>query len=231
VKNQYFGDNRDLFKYDLIYQIVQAGLVKRFTFITMLTENDGTGQGGVTNRGKAKAGKQNEEVVKFLDKCIGENKRNIKQLESFFGKYGISIRIYKKDEHFISRTRQEYFKQIKDELLTKSLILVDPDIGLKDEDERLTDKYLSYSEVKSLYEHMDKSSVLMIFQFIPRVNRETYFPGISKKLREKVGNLPLYISDNQIVFFFLTKSKSLRESLSKEISKYGKCYGLKVGNA
>ena len=227
MKNQYFGDNRDLFKYDLICQIIRAGLVEHFMFIPMLTQSN------EANRSKAKAGRENKELEIFLDECVrqGEEKRNIKQLESFFGKHGISITIYKKDEHFISRTRQEYFKQIKDKLLPKSLILVDPDIGLKDEDERLTDKHLSYSEVKNLYERMDKSSILMIFQFIPHENRENYFRRISKKLDEKVGNLPVYISDNQIVFLFLTRDKSRREALAKTIGDYKRRYpGLRVGN-
>jgi len=220
MKNQYFGDNRDLFKYDLIYQIIQAGLVEHFMFIPMLTQSN------EANRSKARAGRKNEELESFLNECVrqGEEKRNIKQLESFFRKHGINITIYKKDEHFISRTRKEYFKQITDELLPKSLILVDPDVGLKDEDERLTDKHLSYSEVKNLYERMDKSSILMIFQFIPREERNTYFPRISEKLKEKVGDLPIYISDNQIAFFFLATKKSLKDSLCRVITKYQKIY-------
>ena len=71
---------------------------------------------------------------------------------------------------------------------------------------------------------MDKSSALMIFQFIPREKRNTYFPRISEKLKEKVGDLPIYISDNQIAFFFLTKDTSLKELLCKVITKYGKTY-------
>lgn len=50
MKNQYFGDNRDLFKYDLVHKIINAryaGLPKRFTFIPMLTENDNTKQGAI----------------------------------------------------------------------------------------------------------------------------------------------------------------------------------------
>ena len=38
MKNQYFGDNRDLFKYDLFLKIIQkTDSVNRFTFIPMLT--------------------------------------------------------------------------------------------------------------------------------------------------------------------------------------------------
>ena len=43
MKNQYFGDNRDLFKYDLVHTIIRArhaGLPSRFTFIPMLTKDE-----------------------------------------------------------------------------------------------------------------------------------------------------------------------------------------------
>jgi hypothetical protein len=71
---------------------------------------------------------------------------------------------------------------------------------------------------------MDENSILMIFQYIPYVKRKNYFPEISKKLKEKIGNLPIYISDNQIVFFFLTKDAAIRKSLTKIINKYRESY-------
>ncbi len=224
MKNQYFGDNRDLFKYDLIYQIIQAGLVKHFMFIPMLTKNDDTGQGGVANRDKAKAGKQNKELVNFLDKYVNENKRDVKQLKSFFEKKTIKTTIYEKD--FCHERRDEYFEEIGNKLLTKSLVFVDPDIGL--EVKRLREKHIRYKEVQYLCKRMDKSSVLMIFQFIPREKRETCLRRISKRLKEEAGNLPIYISDNQVVFFFLAKDNFLRESLGKEISNYGETHHLRV---
>ena len=58
MKNQYFGDNSDVFKYDLIYQIMQVGLVNYFTFIPMLTENDHKNHGEKSNRKKAMVGKK-----------------------------------------------------------------------------------------------------------------------------------------------------------------------------
>ena len=62
-----------------------------------------------------------------------ENRRNIKQLESFFKNRTIEITIYKKDEneYFSQVKREKYFQEIRDELLLKSLIFVDPDNGLE----------------------------------------------------------------------------------------------------
>jgi len=230
MKNQYFGDNRDLFKYDLIIQIIQAGLVNRFMFIPMLTENDDTGHGEKRDRKKAKAGTENEKLVNFLDKFKKKNKRDIEHLKSFLAKCAIEIEIYYgKGDYFPSQLRDEYFKQIEDELLLKSLILVDPDKGLQmDKSDK---EHILYSEVKTLYDRMDRSSILMIFQYFPREKHDKYLGKTAKELEKAItGDLPLHIDDNNTIFFFLTKeNKSLRKSLGKEISNYGETYHLRVG--
>ena len=70
MKNQYFGDNRDLFKYDLVLNIIQAGLVNRFSFIPMITGDDNTGHGQKYNRDKAKAGKENKALMDVIYKLV-----------------------------------------------------------------------------------------------------------------------------------------------------------------
>lgn len=218
MKNQYFGDNRDLFKYDLVYQIIQSGLVDHFTFIPMLTEPDNTKQGGNRNRDKAKAGTENKDLVRFLNAFEDKNKRDIKQLETFF-KAKDAITIYRSDKYFSHLRRDEYFKKICDKLLSKSLVFVDPDNGL--EIGRTKEKHILYTEVKDLY---NKSSILMIFQFLPRKNREIYFSDIREKVKRAVESIPLHISDNQIAFFFLAKDENVRKLLVTVIQDYKKTY-------
>jgi len=223
MKNQYFGDNRDLFKYDLIWHIMQTGLINHFTFIPMLTEDDDTEHGENRDRKKAKAGTENKPLVKFLDKYRVKSKRNIKELEGFFKD---RITIYGKNKYFSHLQRKEYFKQIEDKLLSKSLVFVDPDTGLQVE--RSGKEHILYCEVKDLYKRMDKNSILMIYQHYPRMrtekNIQQYFYERSEKLKNIAGDLPIYIDDNEIRFFFLTKDKSIQDSLGKQISKYKQSY-------
>ena len=222
MKNQYFGDNKDLFTYDLVLHIIQAGLVEHFTFIPMLTSNDNTRHGSKYRRDKAKAGRENKELVSFLDECVMGGRRDIKQLGSFFGKYGIKMKIYGKD--FSHQQRQEYFEQIGGEFLSKSLIFADPDVGL--EVKRSGKEHILYAEVKDLYQRMDKSSILMIYQYLPRQPRQGYLNMRCEELKEKVaGDYPVCIDDNEIAFFFLTKDESLEHSLTHLISNYVECYG------
>jgi len=221
MKNQYFGDNKDLFTYDLILQIMRSGLVEHFTFIPMLTSNDGTGHGARCRRDKAKAGIKNRELVAFLDECVNGGRRDISQLEGFFGKHGIEMKIY--DRGFSHQERQDYFGQIGGRLLSDSLIFVDPDIGL--EVKKSGEGHILYSEVKDLYQRMDDSSILMVYQYIPRQPRQEYLNNRCEELKEKVaGDYPICIDDNEIAFFFLTKDKSLEHSLLHVIEDYAECY-------
>ncbi len=45
MKNQYFGDRRDFFKFDLLLDLVECQRSRRLLFIPMLTPNDGSGEG------------------------------------------------------------------------------------------------------------------------------------------------------------------------------------------
>ncbi len=220
MKNQYFGDNRDLFTYDLVWEIIRAGLVSRFTFIPMLTPDDNSRHGQKYNRVKA-VGRENKVLMRFLDKCVKNGRRDIQQLKPFFTKQGIETSIY--DRSFSHQKRREYFAQIGKGLLAKSLILVDPDIGL--EVGQPGEKHVSYAELKDLYRRMDKRSILMVFQYFPRVPRLDYLNRRCAELKEKVnGDWPVCVDDNNIIFFFLTKDESLEHSLTHLIGDYTERY-------
>ena len=221
MKNQYFGDNRDLFKYDLIYQIVKAGLVDSVTFIPMLMAPDNTGHGRQTNRNQARVGARNKALMRFLDKCVAEGKRDVRQLESFFGRYGIKVEIYEDD--FSHQHRREYFTRVGGELVAGSLIFVDPDVGL--EVGRPGEKHVLYSEVKDMYEGMDEHSILMIYQHFPRENHLEYLHRRVAELAEKIcGEAPICIDDDEVILFFLTRNEALEESLTHLISDYAGSY-------
>jgi hypothetical protein len=223
VKNQYFGDNKDLFTYDLVMEIMRAGLVASFTFIPMLTAPDATRHGDKANRRRARAGHKNRELMSFLDGCVAEGRRNIKELNGFFKKQGIQMTTYGGDAYFSQRGRQLYFLGIGDGLLANSLILVDPDNGL--EVSQPSEKHLLYAEAKDLYERMADSSILMLYQYLPRVPHQEYLEMRMHALNEYVsGNYPVCVDDDEIAFFFLTKNEALEHSLTHLIADYTERY-------
>ena len=224
MKNQYFGDNKDLFTYDLALQVMRAGLVKRFTLIPMLTPDDGTGHGARADREKARAGTDNRELAAFLDGCRQEGRRDISRLAEFFAGQGIEMTIYGSgDGYFSHRRRQEYFEGIGGELLAGSLVLVEPDTGL--EVKRSGEQQLLYAEVSDLYWRMDNRSILMLCQCLPRRPRQEYLNRRCEELKQKVsGDYPVCIDDGEIAFFFLTKDESLEHSLTHLIADYAESY-------
>jgi len=221
MKNQYFGDTRDLFKYDLIIHLLKSLEPKmRLTFIPMLTENDHKTHGNIINYKHAKAGHNNKVLARFLQDCVRLKRRNIIELERLFKKIGLLLTICCKDKYFSDMNRESYFRNIKSRSLCDSLIFVDPDNGFEVKHMQKPSKYIFYKETGELFHRMNSGSILMVYQHIPRKNRILYFGYISEKLKNITGAYPLYISDNQIVFFFLYKTKQIGPKLSSALKRY-----------
>ncbi len=236
MKNQYFGDTRDLFKYDLALELLLQCNLRRLTFIPMLTRDKPNTHGCRTNYSKTTAGTRRVVLRRFLERCVKGERRNIRELEFFFedGRLPthIEFTIYRRENYFSHETRDQYFSAIRKDLLTRSLILVDPDIGFEVNSMKgREEKYIRYKEVKLLHDRMDPHSILMVFQFIPRVEREIYFSKISSLLKDEVNreHALRFVSDNQVVFFILVKSQKLQDRIEYTLQAYAKRYGLTTG--
>jgi hypothetical protein len=126
MKNQYFGDRNDFFKYDLVLNLIEKiENLKCFTFIPMLTEDDGSSDGALTIYN----GSRRKELDDFLKDCIKKSDRKVKNLRSFMSKYEqIEYRPYKDDEYFLHAEREQYFDSIHSSILNESVILIDPKV-------------------------------------------------------------------------------------------------------
>lgn len=238
MKNQYFGDVRDLFKYDLLQRILkEISPLQRLTFIPMLTKNKSESRdGNKRDFDKAKKdgrpGTNNKKLIGFLKKYgIDKDKRDFTKIENYFESEGIEVLIYKDKEHeyFEHKARERYFKNIPREYLHNPLIFVDPDIGLQVKNS--TKKHLLYPEIGDLYRCTDKDSILMIYQHFPRArnkHKEYLPPGRSNKLKEVTGDLPIWITDNEIIFFLLTQNDELKSQLEGIISRYKRDYQKRI---
>jgi hypothetical protein len=221
MRNEFFGDNRDLFKYDLIKEVILGiQTINNFTFIPMLTKDIGK-HGNQIDRNKAKAGFKNMELTTYLDNCIDNDRRNIIEISGYYKKNNIRINIYKESIYFENRTRQEYFRDIPVDLLIKSLVFVDPDNGL--EIKKSDKKHILYKEIADIFNRME-NSILMIFQFIPREKHKEYIERRSNELNQITGYMPIFISDDVIIFFFLTKNDELKEKSTGILKKYKNNY-------
>lgn len=227
MKNQYFGDNRDLLKFDLVYQIVGNGLADRFTYIPMLTANEAQAEEPHICRYEASGGTQNKELVGFLDKAIINEKRNIGQLEEFFKSSGIPVFIYAREKIFAHEDRRAYFDGIGKSFLTKSLILVDPDKGLEEDTNGAGN--LLFTELKSLYDRMDEDSCLMFTQRFPYDLYEEYLGMRCDEIKDQIpGSQPISVDDLDSIIFFMTKNPSLQKRLLSILQDYTRQYAKKA---
>jgi len=78
VNNKFFADRNDFFKYDLLLEILEkSDLLKQLTFIPMLTPSDKRRGGHRTNYSR---GLMREELFRFLQDCLVNGKRDIREL-------------------------------------------------------------------------------------------------------------------------------------------------------
>lgn len=169
MKNQYFGDIRDLFKYDLIQKIMeQCPTLRQFAFIPMLTANDDRTDGNRRviddKRMQGRPGSENNELKTFLRKFdeVSSKERDFRVIQNYFTGTRIQTEIYDPTpRYFENRERKKYFSNIPGTILESALVFVDPDNGLQVKTP--SRKHILYSEVISLFNCIHDDSLLMIY--------------------------------------------------------------------
>ena len=221
MRNQYFGDSKDLLKFDLIEKVL-AGIpsLERFTYIVTLTDDQEMMPG-------SKLGSNNRQLVEFLEKCLWSERKQVREIVKYYEPKK-TVHIY--DVPFKHATRRAYFDRIPLELLQNSLVSLDPDIGFQSQapDER----HLRFEEAANVLGKMDDSSILMVFQHLRQGKKlADTIKDINLKLREacdqqmKVSELhELWISGAGVDFLFVTRSPKQFEQLHRIATEYREAY-------
>jgi len=225
VKNQYFGDRNDYFKYDLaIFLSEQLTGIKRFTFIPMLTANDGGGDGGLIDY---RQGAGRPDLYQFLKDKLKKRQRKVSHLQEYFKTNGLQFRYCPHgdtlDKEFTNNGREGYFKEIKQGHLRNALVLLDPDNGLevKSAGPKTLHKYVKYNEAKLIYDRMDEKSVLLIYQHLPFLPRPMFIYSLIAKLQEELKSpIPLSVSDGRVAFILIAKTKDRQQELKDVVRDY-----------
>jgi hypothetical protein len=231
VNKTHFGDLRDLFKFDLVRHIMKSmpGLTS-FTFIPLLTESNGRQvkkSDTKTDMAKAvkngKAGSQNSNLLQRVSRLqeIESDLEYVQSLNSYFKNEQILMDILH-PHTFTHKERAQYFQNVFARFPKKSLVFLDPDIGL--EESKPDQRHLLFTEVKKIFDHLDENSVLMIYQHFPRTVHENYIKKRCSQLSEITGSSPLTITDNEILFFLCTKNPDMQKRLETDLEKYANSY-------
>ena len=229
MNRQFFGDTRDLFKYDLVRHVMKAlPVFDSFTFIPMLTEEEAAKKKGssrdfekATKLGKA--GSQNKDLVSHMERLqeIDNDLEYFKTIGAYFKKENIIVDILH-NHPFSHEDRDQYFDNILTHFPKRSIIFLDPDIGL--EESKPSKKHLLFDEVGKIFRKMDPQSVLMIYQHFPREKHEGYVRRRCSEIYTLTDTHPITITDNEIVFFFIMKNPRLHESMGDVLSLYADTY-------
>jgi hypothetical protein len=231
MNRMFFGDVRDLFKFDLVRHIMKAFPdLLSFTFVPMLTEEESaTGKKltatkdlGIAQK-KGRAGTRNRELMEDMGRLqeIDDDLEYFRGVQSYFKKENIIVDVLHKDT-FSHENRVNYFTRVFEKFPADSLIFLDPDTGL--EVKNPTQKHLLFDEVKKIYDRMDNRSILMIYQHLPRVTRAGYIEKRCRELAAISHSRPETITDNEIVFFILTKNPLIRTRLCAVLGDYADTY-------
>jgi hypothetical protein len=185
LKNQYFGDVNDYFKYGMLRAL---GRELSVAVIWMLTPDDGSGDGRklqYLERGGRRS--HDPELFDWLELWYRDGaKRDVRLIEEsgllpncrFFGEIV-------PDE---AAARAEWFARAREFARGADLVFVDPDNGLpvksKRPGARGWSKFVAMEEVKALYQ--DDHSVL-IYQHMARVARRDFIRAKLRELHVLVG--------------------------------------------
>lgn len=201
-----------------------------FTFIPMLTETDAkndTDRGTKKDMEKAvkigKAGSQNFNLLQHVSRLqeIDSDLEYARSLCHYFKNENILMDILH-PHSFTHKEREKYFNSIFSDFPKKSLVFLDPDIGL--EESKPDQRHLLLDEVKMIYDHLDAESVLLIYQHFPRKVHADYIRQRCSQLSELTGSSPLTITDNEILFFICTKTPRMQERLEMVLESYANSY-------
>jgi len=231
MNGRYFGDTRDLFKFDLVRHIMKSlPDLAGFTFVPMLTGTEAEGYRKNSARKdlekayrSGKAGSQNQELREHLTRLqeTDDDLEYITGIRSYFNKEMILVDIPGR-QRFTNHNRNTYFRSVFNEFPKNSLIFIDPDTGFKDEN--ADSKHLLYSEIRMACSRMDSGSILMIYQHFPRGKHGDFISDTRVNLEKCTGLNPAAITDNEAVFFILAKNEKLAARLKNSLECYADTY-------
>lgn len=214
MRNQYFGDKRDLLKYDLLSELVEGLHLPRLTNVVMLTEDDGTREG---RQLRYQQGQYREDLYHFLRFVLAAGRRNVSALEAYFADRPYSYSPYYCP--FRHADRQRYFAEIPEPWLQDSLVFLDPDIGLEDRRAyalKQAHKYVFYDEVKALADRTQ--GVIVIYQHLPR-NRKLWPKTIGDKvqrLSQRIGRPVSALSGEAVAFLVIGDGDRVLKAYGKK---------------
>ena len=219
MKNRYFGDIHDYFKYALLRQLTGSGGASTVV-CWMLTEDD-RGTGGKRTKYLEEPEKWNSFeplVFDFLRNQVLERKvRTVQAIEK--SDVLPNCRFYSRLLTDDSGQRQEYFDRFLGFARGAAFVFFDPDNGVEVKSvkygRRNSSKYLYWNEIALT---LGANHSLLIYQHLPLRPRSPFIDSLADILLEICrGGVVYAIRTSQVAFFLVPQrgcSRWFRKSLS-----------------
>lgn len=225
VQHKYFGDSRDYFKYDLIKTVLENTALRHYVFIPMLTEHRDDAEGKVSPKDR---GDKSPDLLHFIRSC---ESKSLKHWRSWVARYAESYSTVEPvdETYFSDDGRETYWKRYEHFLsMGEALVFVDPDTGLETGTPAYLrkmgrEKYILNPELRTLIERLDQSSVLMLYQHLPK-NKHLHGQSVNKKIEQvlsvsKLVHARAYREDD-LAFIFVSKRESTDREIREVLATY-----------
>ncbi len=227
MNNRFFGDAKDLVKYDLVIELMERlNDLDRLTSLLMMTAEQVTQQ-----TPKYPRGLRRKSLYRFLAERIERKERKASKLRDFFGNRFEYIP-YRDDadpafQPYSVATRMDYFAAISPAHLQKALVFIDPDTGIepvnrssmkgKEQD------YLMWDDLQQVFRASAEMSAFLVYQHLqPDINKHE--ESIENKARGIIAKLEIpgvvSLSTAECAFFFFSRSPTALWSGNQLLAGY-----------
>lgn len=225
VQLKYFGDSRDYFKYDLITKLLKSGVASNYAFVPMLTNHRADGEGNKTPK---HIGGKSSELLSFIDRCDSKDLEHWELwLKPLVEEY---VTVHPVNSVFFEdKARNKYWEKYEAILKIKNaLIFIDPDTGLETGKPSYLkkmgrEKYILNEEIEKIFQALDETSVLMIYQHLPN-NKHIHEESVHKKIKQaiKASGCPLILAyrEDDLAFLFIAKNDAILLALREFLESY-----------
>ena len=222
MKNQYFGDKRDLYKFDLLLDLMAGGKFRQLTYVPMLTPPVSTSTEG--NQIRRSAGPFNSEIFHFLREH--RSSADIRELRKLFAdRKQFKYAAHRDDAYYSYRERTEYFRAIESSDLRAACVFLDPDIGIESGSlpymkKAGLEKYLFMDDLDMLVERSE-DSVFIVYQHLQNDadkrlgNIRDHIKALSKRFR--IAAVP-FVRQHDLAFYAIAKDEAIMGEAAKVFS-------------
>jgi len=248
VKNQFFADKRDYFKYDLWLEVAEKLKekgIERLTLVPMLTPDDSTKEGRKVTYPE---GKRRKRLYGFLQFCLAPGRRSTTRLREFLCDERIEYHLYRDedDKGFQDGSWDAYFSAVPREWLGDAAILIDPDTGLEPRTpfwKKHPEKHVTHENIANVVSRCSGNSAVLLFQFLQKNanRREDDLNERGQRLHKRLCSVQSYRGSvrwiaektrnglGELAFFTIGVGSEVSKRLDSALRKYAKTHGLKCG--